>query len=351
MSSKQAQGPATSLDGLDNDDLAVAPAEARRTLRAVVRQLSRLRIAQRLGRAFVVAFGVMVLSFLLLRFIPGDPVQLLLGDAATDQLVAAYRERLGLNGSLPEQLARYIANVVRGDLGTSLRTGAHVNDTIARGLPVTLWLIAVAEVMTLAMAVPLALAAAVYRRTWFGQVFRVGSSVLIATPVFYSGLLLLLLFSLRLQIAPVAGYSPSFPRNLYYLWLPALTLCGVMVPIIARVLQRSIVETLQQEFVESAIVRGVARLPFIWRYLLRPSLPPTISLLGYMVGQLLSAAVVVEIVFNLPGIGTALIVDGVLVRDYPVVQGIVLVFGLIVVLVGVLSDLLNSWIDPRTRLT
>jgi peptide/nickel transport system permease protein len=322
-----------------------------RTLRQAASRLLRIRIVGRLARAFVVAFGVMVISFLLLRFIPGDPVQVLLGDAATDQLVAAYRERLGLNGSLPEQLVRYVVHVSRGDLGTSLRTSAQVTDTIARALPVTLWLILLAEVMTLAMAVPLALAAALYHRTWFGQLFRIGSSILIATPVFYSGLLLLLLFSLRLQIAPVAGYSPKFPLNLAYLWLPALTLCGVMVPIVARVLQGSIVETLQQEFVESAIVRGVGRLAFIWRYLLRPSLPPTVSLLGYMVGQLLSAAVVVEIVFNLPGVGSALIVDGVLVRDYPVVQGIVLVFGLIVVVVSGLADILNGWIDPRTRLT
>jgi peptide/nickel transport system permease protein len=149
----------------------------------------------------------------------------------------------------------------------------------------------------------------------------------------------------------VAGYETRFPENLSYLWLPALTLSGVMVPIVARVLQSSIVDTLEQEFVESAIVRGVSALPFTWRYLLRPSLPPTISLLGYMIGQLFSAAVVVEIVFNLPGIGTALIVEGVLLRDYTVVQGIVLIFGFIVVFVSLLSDLVSGWLDPRTKLT
>ena len=307
------------------------------------------RLLQLAARAVVLAFGVMLIAFVLLRLIPGDPVHLLLGEHATDALVATYRARLGLDGSLAAQFVRYVGRVLHGDLGTSLRTGAHVTDLIARTLPVTMWLIAVTVIVALALAVPLALAAALHRHTWFGRAFRVGTSVLLAMPVFYSGLLLLLLFAVHLRVAPVAGYAGAFPRNLASLWLPALTLCGPMVPILARVLHSSITATLDQEFVESAIVRGVGIVPFLWRYLLRPSLPPTISLLGYMVGNLLSAAVVVELVFNLPGIGTALIVDGVLLRDYPVVQGIVLVFGLVVVTVSLLSELINGWLDPRTQ--
>ena len=116
--------------------------------------------------------------------------------------------------------------------------------------------------------------------------FRIVTSVALATPVFYSGLVLLLIFAIQFKIAPVAGYKTNFPDNLRYLWLPALTLCGVMVPITARVLQSSILETLDQEFVETAVVRGLGPLTFMWRYLLRPSLAPTVSLLGYMIGQL-----------------------------------------------------------------
>lgn len=307
------------------------------------------RIFLRAIRSILVGFGVMTIAFFLLRLVPGDPVQLLLGDAGTPELVESYRQSLGLTGTVPEQFFRYIGNVLRGDLGTSISAGVSVNITIARSLPVTLWLIGVTMVFALALALPLAIAAAIYRRTWFGHFFRVGSSILLATPVFYSGLLLLLLFAIQLKIAPVAGYHPTFPDNLRYLWLPALVLCGVMVPIIARVLQSSIIDTLDQEFVETAVVRGLGRLTFTWRYLLRPSLAPTISLLGYMIGQLLSAAVVIELVFNLPGIGTALIVEGVLLRDYPVVQGIVLVFGMIVVVISFVSDLASGWLDPRTR--
>lgn len=306
------------------------------------------QIFLRLIRSILVGFGVMTIAFVLLRLVPGDPIQVLLGDAATPDLVATYKEQLGLDGSLPEQYIRYVGSVLRGDLGTSISAGVSVNTTIARSLPVTMWLIIVTMIFALAMALPLSIAAALYRRTWFGHFFRVGSSILLATPVFYSGLILLLIFAINLKVAPVAGYKPAFPTNMGYLWLPALVLCGVMVPITARVLQSSIIDTLDQEFVETAVVRGLGRLTFMWRYLLRPSLAPTISLLGYMIGSLLSAAVVVELVFNLPGIGTALIVEGVLLRDYPVVQGIVLVFGLIVVVVSFLSDLVSGWLDPRT---
>lgn len=306
-------------------------------------------VVQSLGRAVLVGFGVMVIAFALIRFIPGDPVQLILGDLATEKLIQEYREVLGLNGTIPEQFVNYLSNLAQGNLGTSLVTRQSVNAIVARTLPVTAWLIAVTVVIALFLALPLGVLAAVYRRTWFGHLFRVGASVLLATPGFYLGLLLLLLFSIRLGLAPVAGYQPGFPGNLRYLWLPALTMGGVLVPILARVLQSSIADTLEQEFVETAIVRGLPRRILVWRYLLRPSLAPTISLLGYMVGQMLAAAVVIEIVFNLPGIGTALVVEGVLLRDYPVIQGIVLVFGLIVVVVNFLSDTVSGWLDPRTR--
>jgi peptide/nickel transport system permease protein len=223
-----------------------------------------------------------------------------------------------------------------------------VGITIARRLPITLWLILVTAVMALAMAMPLGIAAAYYRRGWFGQIFRIGSSVSLATPVFFSGVIAILIFAVQFNIAPVAGYRGVFPLNLRYLWLPGLVLCTVLVPILARVLQSSITDTMEQEFVESAIVRGLPRRLIFWRYLLRPSLAPTVALLGYMVGALLGAAVVVELVFNLPGIGTALI-DAVLGRDYTTVQGILLIFGMIVVAVSFVADLASGWLDPRTR--
>src|SRR5260221_5740496 len=256
---------------------------------------------------------------------------------------------LCLNGRLPEQFVNYLGGLLRGDLGASVVNRQPVMDTVTRRLPVTLLLIGVRVFVALAMALPLGLAAAIYRRAWFGQFFRIASSVLLATPVFFSGFVAILLFAIRFNIAPVAGLRGTFPQNLRYLWLPALVLCTVLVPILAGVLQSSIVDTLEQEFVESAIVRGLPRYILVWRYLLRPSLAPTIILLGYMIGALLGAAVVIELVFNLPGIGTALI-DAVLGRDYPMVQGILFVFGFIVVLVSFVADVVSGWLDPRVKL-
>ena len=299
----------------------------------------------------VAALGVLIVTFTLIHLIPGDPVEILLGDTATEELIAEYRKILGLDGTLIEQFLDYLGAVVRGDLGTSLLTRQSVNAVVARTLPLTAWLITVTVLMALLMAIPLGVSAAIFRGTWFDHVFRVATSISLATPSFYMGLLLILLFAVRLGLAPVAGYQPGFPGNLYYLWLPALTMSGALVPILARVLQSSIVETMEQEFVETAIVRGLPKPVLVWRYLLRPSLAPTISLLGYILGQLLSATVVVEIVFNLPGMGTALVSEGVLLRDYPLVQGIILVFALIVVVVSFLSDTLSGWLDPRTRVS
>ncbi|MBC7810631.1 MAG: ABC transporter permease [Burkholderiales bacterium] len=303
-----------------------------------------------LGRALLVGFGIMVLAFMLIRFIPGDPVAILLGDQATEESVRQYRELLGLDGTVLEQFMSYASGLLQGDLGKSIVTRQPVSQTVAIRLPVTLWLIAVTVVMALLMALPLGVLAAIYQRSWFGYVFRVFASVSLATPVFFSGVVAILLFSIALGLAPVAGYRAGFPANLRYLWLPAFVLCSVLVPILARVLQSSIADTLEQEFVESAIVRGLPRRILVWRYLLRPSLAPTMALVGYMVGALLGAAVVVELVFNLPGIGTALI-EAVLGRDYTMVQGILLVFGIIVVLVSFVSDVISGWLDPRTKLS
>ncbi len=326
------------------------PPKSTANLRAVAARLAKNSMVRSLIRALLVGFGIMVIAFTLIRLIPGDPVMILLGDQATPESVVQYRAYLGLNGSIPEQFVNYVSGVLRGDLGTSVITRQPVINTVSRRLPVTLWLIGTTVILALLMALPIGVLAALYRRSWFGQVFRIGASVLLATPVFFSGVVAILLISIQLGLAPVAWSerNSAFPNNLRYLWLPALVLCTVLVPILARVLQSSVVDTLEQEFVESAVVRGLPRRILVWRYLLRPSMAPTIALLGYMIGALLGAAVVVELVFNIPGIGTALI-DAVLNRDYSMVQGILFVFGFIVVLVSFASDVVSGWLDPRTK--
>jgi ABC-type dipeptide/oligopeptide/nickel transport system permease component len=310
--------------------------------------LVRVKPIQRLGRALLVGFGVMVVAFGLIHFIPGDPVILMLGDLATEDLIKQFHAQLGLDRSLPDQFVFYVGHVARGDLGTSIINGQPVLGFIELSLPVTLSLLGVSFALALVISIPLGVVAAIYRRAWFGQVFRVVTSISISTPSFFAGLIGILLFAIALKIAPVAGYTYDFPANLGYLWLPALINCGIIVPVLSRVLQSSIVDTLEQEFVETAIIRGLPRSVIVWRHLLRPSIAPTVSLMGYMIGQGLGASVVTEIVFNLPGIGTTLI-NAVTRRDYPMIQGIVLVFGMIVVIVSYLSDVASAWIDPRTK--
>ncbi len=290
----------------------------------------------------------MVVAFGLIHFIPGDPAVLMLGDMATEDNIKQLHARLGLDRSLPEQFLLYVSRVVHGDLGTSIINDRPVLGFIELSLPVTLWLLGVSFAVALCLAVPLGVVAAVYRPTWFGQLFRIVTSISLSTPTFFAGLMGILVFAIALKVAPVAGYAYEFPVNLGYLWLPALINCVVIVPVLSRVIQSSVSETLEQEFVETAIVRGLPRLVIIWQYLLRPSLAPAVSLAGYMIGQGLAASVVTEVVFNLPGIGTTLI-GAVTRRDYPMVPGIVLVFGLIVVLTSYVSELTSAWLDPRTR--
>jgi len=313
-----------------------------------VSRLAGNRLLQRLGSILLVTFGVMLIAFTLIRLIPGDPASILLGEGASTQDREAFRELLGLKGSLVQQLAAYVGGILRGSLGTSVESRQPVTQFIASRLPVTLSLIGVTISMALVLAVPIGILAAIYRRTWFGHLFRITASALVATPTFFSAVVAILLLAIHFNLAPVAGYRGNFPANLRYLWLPALVLCGVQVPVLARVLQSSIVDTLEQEFVETAIVRGLPRRTYVWRYLLRPSLAPTIALLGYIIGTLLGACVIIELIFNLPGIGTGL-VQAVTNRDYPTVQGIVFVFGMIVVLVNTSSDLVSEWLDPRLR--
>lgn len=318
-----------------------------------VRRLSGWRphpILQRIVQAVFVAFSVLVVAFCLVRLAPGDPVRTLLGDQATPELIATYEERLGLVGSPLSQFSTYLQGALTGDLGTSLDSGQEVTAIIGRTLPVTLWLIGVTLAMSMVIATPLALLVALSRRPWVGHLFRMLTSISLATPVFFSGLVLILLLSMELGIAPVAGYEPGFPGNLEYLWLPALVNCGVLVPVLSRVMHSSLVQTLDEEFVETGIVRGVPRRRWLWSYLLRPSLAPTVALIGYMIGQMMSSAVVVEIMFGLPGIGTEL-VQGVYARDYAVVQGIVMVFGLIVVIISLAGDLLSRALDRRVELS
>lgn len=297
-------------------------------------------------RAILVAAAVTWVSFSLIRLTPGDPAILLLGDQATDELLARMREQLGLNGSYFEQLGRYAAGLLRGDLGKSVVFSAPVTQLIGQAVPITLQLMLVAISMTVLFAVPIGVFVALNPKGRLASVFLVLASLFVSTPGFFTGLMGILIAAVWLKVAPVAGIVGNLPEAIQYLWLPSLVIAFALTPILARVLIASITDTLREEFVEVAIVRGVRGWTFAWRYLIRPSIAPTLSLLSYVVGTLFASAVVIELVFNLPGTGT-LLVSAVAGRDYPVVQGIVLFSGVFVVLVGTIADVVTVWIDPR----
>ncbi len=310
--------------------------------------LTRRPALKKVGRALLVALGVTTVSFSILRMAPGDPALAILGDNATEADIEALRETLGLNGSLVIQFVDYVGPLLRGDLGRSIVTGQRVVDLLRDTLPVTLSLIMLAMVLAFLMALPLSVPAAKHRRDGIGLALRVMTSASLSVPVFFSGLVIILLVAVPIDFFPVGGYTAGFPGNLRFLLLPSLAACGALVPIFLRILASSVGETMEEAFVESAVVRGLSGPRLAWRYLLRPSLAPTIALMSYIVGSLLGAAVVLELVFNLPGVGTRLLA-AVFSRDYPVVQGIVFVIGVLVVLVNLLADLASGWLDPRAK--
>lgn len=300
-------------------------------------------------RAIAVAFWVMVVAFCLIRLAPGDPVLAALGADATPQAVETLREDLGLNVDVFTQFYQYISALLHGDLGHSMFSGVDVTTMLATNLPVTLWLIGLTIVITVIIAVPLAMFVALVRWSWLPYAFRSITAVGLALPSFLVALIFLLFFGIQLGIAPISGYDPQFPQNLGYLWLPALVNCVVLVPVLSRVLYSSLSDTQEEEFVETGIIRGVKSFRFLWLYMLRPSIAPTIVLLSYMMGVMIGSTVILEIIFALPGIGREL-VAAVTMRDYPVVQSIILVFGILVVVLSLLGDLLATLLDPRVKI-
>jgi len=304
----------------------------------------------RILRSVVVGFWVMVIAFSLMRFSPGDPVRLALGADVTEEAVEAFRTQLGLDKPFYVQFWDYFTGIFRGDLGYSYFSSRDVTEIIGTHLPVTLMIIGLSILFAAIISLPLALWVATSKSNTVNYMFRALTSISLAIPGFFLALIGLLIFGVYFKIAPAAGYEGAFPGNLKYLWLPALANCGSLVPVLSRVLHSSLVDTLDEEFVETGIIRGVRKTRFYWSYLLRPSLAPTVVLLSYMVGVMIGGTVIMETIFSLPGIGRELItaVDG---RDYPVVQSIAMIFGLIVVFFSFIGDLTGYLLDRRVTLS
>ena len=306
-------------------------------------------ILQRLFFAIFVIGGVTLLTFLIIQLIPGDPARVSLGVQATDELVEARRERLGLNRPLIEQYGTWLANLARGDFGTSLITGQEITPQIAQRLPITLQLAALSLMIGLIIAFPLGILSATRPGSTSDVFASIISQTGIAVPDFWMGILLVLLFSTTLGWLPPSGYtaiSEDFWDWLAHMILPALTSGMISGAILTRFVRSAMLEVLSQTYIQTARAKGLTERSVLMRHALRNALITIVTVVGLQMTALIGSVVVVEIVFSLQGIGN-LVLDAVLDRDYTVLQGAVFVIAVIVTLINLCIDLIYYMLDPR----
>jgi len=304
----------------------------------------------RLAEIAGVAILVTVVTALLVHVIPGGPARAILGPKATSSEVATLTRQMGLDHPLPQEIATYIWHALRGNLGHSLAQPESVTHIIGQTLPITLSIIASVIVLSTVLGTSLGLWAA----TSSMRLVRTGiSGILIgmlAMPPFFVALVLILLLSVSLGVLPAGGWGNAWPENFRYLVLPTLALSAYLMPILARAVRQSAEVTMGEDFVEAALSRGFSRRWVIIRHVLPNSSLPVIALIGYNAGALIGGVVVVEAVLGIPGMGLQL-VTSVEARDYPVIQGIVLCTAVLVIIANLVTDAVNTLIDPRLRRT
>jgi peptide/nickel transport system permease protein len=300
-------------------------------------------LARRLVLTVVVLVGVATLVFSLIHLIPGDPAQAMLGEAASQKDVEDLRHRLGLDQPLIAQYGHFLIGVVHGDLGTSFRTGMPVTTQILERMPATLELAGAAMFVAIIVAIPLGIAAAVKRGTAVDHTAMVLALSGVSIPNFWLGPLLAIIFAVELGWLPVSGRG-----TWAHLVLPAVSLGAALAAILARMMRATLLEELRELYVLAARARGVSRARAVLRHAFRNSLIPVVTIIGLQFGAVLTGAVITETVFAWPGIGR-LLIQSIGFRDYPLVQGCILLIAITYVAVNLLTDLLYGVLDPRIR--
>ena len=301
-------------------------------------------ILQRLLGALLVILGVISIVFLLIHLIPGDPVEIMLGESASTADREALRVALGLDLPIGVQFQNYLIGLTHLDLGTSIHFQRPVSTLLLERLPATGLLALVTLLITLTLALPLGIIAAVRRNTWWDTGAMSFSMLGVSIPNFWLGPVLILVFSLWLGWLPVSGRS-----GLASVILPALTLATGLMAVLSRMVRSSMLEVLGEDYMRTAVAKGLPPTRVILHHGLRNALLPVITMLGLQLGALLAGAVITETVFSWPGIGL-LTIESIQSRDYPVVQACVLLISVTYVLVNLLTDLAYAWVDPRVRL-
>ncbi len=298
-------------------------------------------IAKRLLLAIPVVFGVAFVVFAMVRVVPGDPAQIIAGEAATEEFVEAIRKDLGLDRPLLVQFAAFMGNVLRGDFGRSVRSKAPVTIELRARIPNTISLTLAGLVVAVGVGVSAGVISAVRPYSVIDTAVMLVALAGLSMPVFWSGLMMILVFAVWLGWLPAVGTGTPV-----HLILPAVTLGMATAAIIARMTRSSMLEVLRSDYIRTARAKGVAEPAVINRHAFRNALIPVITVVGLQMGTLLSGAVLTETVFAWPGIGR-LLVEGILTRDYPIVQAAVLVVALAFVLVNLVVDVLYAVVDPR----
>ena len=303
-------------------------------------------IGRRLWQLLPVLFGITLVVFFMIHLIPGDPASTLLGNRSTPQAVAALRTQFGLDQPLYQQYLGFLGRVVRGDLGSSFVYKSPVRGLVEGRISATLWLLGAGALFSLLLSVPLAVLAASRKGAARDQAVRVVPLIGLGMPTVWVGLMLQLFFALRLGWFPVSGFGATLSEHVQSIVLPALTVAVALAPILVRSLRTSLLDVLDSDYVLTARAKGISRSRLLVRHALRNAAVSSVTVLGVNIAYLVGATVIVERVFALPGLGT-LMLESIYSRDFPVVQGVVIVIAVLVVIVNLATDLAHASLDPR----
>jgi peptide/nickel transport system permease protein len=307
-------------------------------------------LLRRLGLAVITLFAVLTLVFVVVRIVPGDPAQVILGDQASREAIEALHRRLGLDAPIATQYVQFLSGALRGDWGVSMVTGQPVIEEVVKVLPWTLELTTVSLVLGIAIGVPLGVWAATHRNRAFDYWVRLGSLLGLSFPPFLSAIILLLVFAIALPWFPViSARSGSWLAWIQSITLPAINLGLISAAYITRVTRSAMLEVLSQDYVRTAQAKGVPWRAVVWRHGLRNALIPIITIVGLYLSILIGNSVLTEIVFSRPGLGK-LIVGALNQRDYTMLQGMMVIYTMLVVVVNLATDIAYSLVDPRVAL-
>jgi ABC-type dipeptide/oligopeptide/nickel transport system permease component len=303
-------------------------------------------IGRRLVQMIPIVVGITIVSFVLIRIVPGDPATLILGNHYTPEGAAQIRKSLGLDQSVIVQYGRFLRSALTGSFGHSYSLDASVGHLISRGLGATLFLIAMAGFFTALLSIPIGVFAGLHRGGIFDQSTRVFLLIGFALPGFLLGVLLILVFGVKVPILPINGYGNGFLSHVRHLILPSITLAIPFSTVLVRSLRSSVIETMSADYVTTALLKGIPWRRVVLRHIVRNAGMSVVVVFGVNLAFLVGGTVVIENVFSIPGLGS-LLVNAVSTRDYPVVQGLTLFFALFVLLVNLLTDAVHIAIDPR----